>query len=123
MEDAFQKGAIRLAGLRRVDLVDAPGRPGVDRRVDIAECPLVGGKLAVGVHVPLARQQFKLALGEVGIDQRQRDAVKGQVPAGVPGIFPFVRHRDHIEVVEVLPLAVAPILALLPAAAAWQGRR
>ena len=43
-----------------VDLVDAPGGPGVHRRVHVAEVPLVGRELAVRVHVPLAQQQQQL---------------------------------------------------------------
>ena len=35
--------------------------PGVDRRVHVAEVPLVGGQLAVGVQVPLAQHQLQLA--------------------------------------------------------------
>ena len=111
MENALQKRAIRFAALRRVDLVDAPGCPGVNGRVGVAERPFISRKLPVGVHVPFARQQFKLALGEVGIEQHQRDAVTAQIPTGIPGIFPLVRHRNHVEVVQVLPLGVAPIFA------------
>ena len=63
------------------------------------------------MHIPFARQQFKLALGEIGIEQHQRQAVKAQIPTGIPGIFPLVRHRNHVEVVQVFPLGVAPIFA------------
>ena len=104
------RGTRGRPGRRRllaVDLEHPPRGPGVDRRVDVAEGPLVGRELPVGVHVPLARQQHELLLGELGIDQRQRDAVERQVPGRVPGILPLVRHRDDVGVVEVRPLAIA----------------
>ena len=113
VEDALQERQVAaVAALLAVDLEDAPGRPGVDRRVDVAEVPLVGRQLAVGVHVPLARQQHELALGELRVDQGERDAVEGQVPGGVPGILPLVRHREDVGVVEVRPVAVAAVPAL-----------
>ena len=66
--------AVRLAVHAPVDLVDAQGRPGVDRRVDVRERPLVRGQLAVGMLVPLAGQQQQLVLGEVRVDERHRAA-------------------------------------------------
>ena len=110
-----------VAALLAVDLEDAPGRPGVHRRVDVAERPLVGRQLAVRVHVPLARQQHELLLGELGVDQRERDAVEREVPGGVPGILPLVRHRDDVGVVEVPPVAVAAVLALRSGGGGWAG--
>src|SRR6266487_6500072 len=67
LEDARQKVAVSLS-LRAADLVDAPGRPGVHGRVDVAEGPLVGRNLAVGMRVPLAQQEQELLLGKLGID-------------------------------------------------------
>ena len=46
----------------------APRRPSVDRRVDVAESPLISRNLTVGVHVPFAGEQIELLLGEIGID-------------------------------------------------------
>ena len=85
-----------------LDLVDAPRRPRVDRRVDVTEGPLVGRKLAVRVHVPFAQQQHQLRLREVRIDERQRHAVEREIPGGIPGVLPLVRHRDDVRVVEVV---------------------
>ena len=94
------------------DLVHPQRRPRLDRRVDVGEVPLVGGQLAVGVHVPLAAEQDELGLGELGVDVGQRDAVEGQVPGGVPRVLPLVGHRDDVAVVEVRPLVVAAREAL-----------
>ena len=104
------------AVLLAIDLKHAPGRPRVHGRIHIAERPLIGGNLAVRVHVPFAREQHELLLGEIRIDQGERDAVKRQIPGGVPGILPFVGHRDDVGIVEIAPLAVA-------AAQARRGRR
>ena len=95
-----------------IDLVDAPRGPGVHRRVDVAERPLVRGKLPVRVHVPFAQQQHQLLLRELGVDEGQRDAVERQIPGRVPGVLPLVRHRDDVGVVEVRPLAIAAVLTV-----------
>ncbi len=62
--------------------------------------------------VPFAHNQIELALGKLWIDQRERNAVKGQVPRCVPGKFPFIGHRHHPLVVEMPPLGVATVQAL-----------
>ncbi len=33
--------------------------------------------------------------------------MEGEIPGGVPGILPFVRHRDHVRVHHVSPAVVA----------------
>ena len=108
LEHPREKSAIALAVGADGDLVDAPGGPGVHRRVHVAEGVLVGRELAVRVHVPLARQQDELLLGEARIDAREGDHVERQIPGGVPGVLPLVGHRDDVAVVEVPPLGVAP---------------
>ena len=109
LEDPLEEPSVGDASDPLLDLVDAPGRPGVDRWVDVAEGPLVGGDLAVRVHVPLAEEEDQLLLREVRVDQRQRDRVKREVPGRVPRILPLVRHRDDVVVVEVGPLVIPPL--------------
>ena len=46
-----------------------------------------------------------------GIDPRKRDHVERQIPRREPRVLPLVRHRDHVAVVEVPPVAVAAPLA------------
>ena len=77
------------------------------RRVDVAEVPLVGGKLAAGVKVVLPEHQVQLLLAEVLVHQGEREDVKGQVPRRIPGVFPLVRHRDDVRIVHVVPVVVA----------------
>src|SRR5438445_106007 len=91
--------------------------PGMNRRVDIAESPFVGGQLAVGVHVPLAQKKDELILGEIGIDERQGNTVKREVPRCVPRIFPFIRHGQNVFVVKMRPFLVAAV----PALWGWRG--
>ena len=55
LEDSRKKQAVPLAACPG-HLVDPPRRPGVHGRIDVAERELVGGDLAVGVHVPLAEE-------------------------------------------------------------------
>ena len=83
---------IRFAALLAVHLEHPPRRPRVHRRIHVAERPFVGGQLAVRVHVPFARQQDELTLGELGVNHRQRNAMERQIPRGIPRILPFVRH-------------------------------
>ena len=117
VEHPFQEGSVPGSGRCSVDLVHPAGRPGVDRRVDVAELPFVGGELPVGMHVPLAGHQLELALGEAGVDAGEGDAMEGEVPGGEPRVLPSVRHREHVEVVQVLPLMVAAPAAVRAAGA------
>ena len=112
MEHALEEGPVRRPAQALVDLVHAPGGPGVHRGVDVAEGPLVGRELAVRVHVPLAKEQDELVLGEVRVDEGEGQAVEGEIPGRVPRVFPLVRHRDDVAVVQVRPLAVAAAPAL-----------
>jgi hypothetical protein len=68
------------------------------------------------MHVPLPSDQHELLLREFGIDERKRDGVKGQIPRREPGVFPLIRHRDHISIVHVSPVVI-------PAVLAFSGRR
>ena len=45
------------------------------------------------------------------IDMREHHAMEGEIPGGIPGIFPFVRHRDDVVIVEMAPVRVAAGLA------------
>ncbi len=62
---------------------------------------------------PLAEQHDELVLRERGIEVRPRDRVEAEVPGGEPRVLPRVRHREHVERVEVPPVAVAAVLARL----------
>ena len=103
LERALQPGDVARAALLDLGLVDEQRRPGVHRRVDVAEVPLVGGQLPAGVEVQLAEHQLELVLGEVDVDHRQRDGVEGEVPRRVPRVLPRVGHRDHVVVDHVEP--------------------
>ena len=112
MKGALQKTAVPPPGVSFFDLVNPPHCPRVNRRIHIGEVPFVSGKLPVGMHVPFAQQQKKLFLGKVRIDQRQRDAMKREIPGRVPRVFPLVRHGNHVGIVQVSPAAVASALPL-----------
>ena len=101
----FQETAVRPAEVP-FHLVQIERRPGVHRRIHVAEVPLVGGNLPVGVGVETAQHQQQLLLGEIEIHQRQRNRMKRQVPGRVPGILPLVRHGDHVGVEHVEPFGV-----------------
>ena len=98
---------VAFARFSLVQAVGEDGGPGMNRRVDVAEIPLVGRNLAVGVHVALAQHQLQLLLAEIRVHQRQREDVESEVPGRVPGILPLVRHGNHIAVVHVVPVVVA----------------
>ncbi len=108
LEDALEKADIGHVAVRAaVILVDVHGRPGLDRRIDVAEGPFIGGQLAVRMHHPVLTEQQELVLCEFGIDQRQADTMEAEIPGGEPRIFPFVGHRDDVGGIEMAPAAVA----------------
>ena len=111
VERALEEHAVvAVAGLGG-ELVDAPHRPRVHRRVDVAERELVRGQLPVRVHVPLAAQQQELLLRELGIEARHRDAVEREVPRREPRVLPAVGHRDHVARPQLRPsLRLRPCL-------------
>src|SRR5439155_25116439 len=69
VEDALEECAIARTPALLLDLIDAPGRPGVHWWVHIGQGPLVRGQLSIGVHVPLTQEQGELLLGEIGVYQ------------------------------------------------------
>src|SRR5207248_3296355 len=68
VENAFQESAIAFAIPLLVDLINAPCGPGMHRRIYISKCPLIRGKLTIGMHVPFAQQKHELLLCEIGIN-------------------------------------------------------
>ena len=129
-EDAREELQIRVAAERLLRPMQEDRGPGVHRRVDVAEVPLVGGHLSGRMQVEGLQHQFELALREIDVDRRERDRVKRQVPGREPRIFPFVRHRDDGVIDHVRPFAVPrrqasrlqPDRARVPGAT-WPGRR
>ena len=113
VERALQELAV-LAPEAALPVEQEQRRPGVDGRVDVAEVPLVGRHLAVGVGVEAAQHEQQLLLGEVEVDERERRRVEGQVPGRVPRVLPLVGHRDDVAVEHVEPLGVAHALAARP---------
>ena len=88
--EAASRGTARsaLPGARLLDVVHAPARPGMHRRIEVGELPLVRRDLAVGVLELLEQQQPELLLRELRIDERERDAVKREIPRGEPRDIP-----------------------------------
>src|SRR5207249_8677739 len=56
VEDPLQEAAIGLSGRAFLDFIHTPCRPGMNGRVHISERPLVGGKLTIGMHIPLTQE-------------------------------------------------------------------
>ena len=107
---------------RRIHAEHPPRRPGMHRRVDVAEGPLIRRQRPVRMHEPFMRQQQQLLLGKFRIDQRERHGLERQIPGCIPRILPGIRHRNDIAVVQVLPVAVADRSAVRAAASAATGR-
>ena len=112
LEDSLEEIEILAAVHLALDLECAEDCPGVNRRVDVAKVPFIGGDLSVGVHAPFAGEEIELLLCESRIDHCERDAVKGCVPGGEEGVLPGVRHGENIIQMHVLPLSVANGLPL-----------
>ena len=95
-----------------VDVPDVQRRPGMHRRVRVAERPLVGRQCAVGVLEPLPAHRQQLVLGERRVDVGQRHGVEGEVPGSEPGVLPRVGHREDVLGVDVEPGGVATVATL-----------
>ena len=119
VEDPGQEVEVAAA----VDGPDLQRRPGVHRRVDVAEIPLIRRQRPVRVLEPFPAHHDQLVLGERRVQVGQGHGVEGQVPGGEPGILPLIRHGDDVEPVEVAPPGVPPALARLPGGPAGPGRR
>ncbi len=82
----------------------------MDRGVHVTEVPLVRRDLTGGVQVRAGEHQGDLLPGELRVDHRQRHGMEREVPRGVPGVLPLVRHRDDVVVDHVRPLRVADVV-------------
>ena len=103
VKDALQEIVVAAPALHALGAERLQRGKGVDRRVHVAEIPLVGRDLAVRIEIAFVEHQLDLILGEIDVDQGERAAVEGEVPGGEPGIFPGVGHRDHVGRLHVLP--------------------
>ena len=99
LEDALEPVEVALAATALLQPIREDRRPRVDRRVHVAEVPLVGGDLAARVEVLVAQHQLELVLAEVLVDHRQREHVEREVPGREPRVLPLVGHRDDVGVV------------------------
>src|SRR5271157_5822494 len=88
LKHALKKSAVTFPAGLLFNFVDAPRGPCVNRRIHITKRPFVRGQLSVRMHVPFTEEENELFFGEIRIDQRQRDAVKSEIPRGIPRIFP-----------------------------------
>src|ERR1700730_16228723 len=111
MKNFFEESAIGHAANAPLDFVNTPGGPGVNRWIYIAKGPLVGRQLAVGVHIPFAEEEDELILGEVRIDDGEGHAVEGQIPGGIPRVFPFVGHGNDVVVIQLGPIFIPAVPA------------
>src|SRR6516225_318530 len=69
-EHSLQEVEIGSAAQRLLHAEEEDRRPGLNRRVDVAEIPLISGDLTGRIQVHLAQKQVELLLGKVDIDGR-----------------------------------------------------
>src|SRR5438132_8802220 len=65
------------------------------------------------MHIPLPSDHHQLLLGELRVDHREGERMEGEIPSRKPGVLPFVRHGEYLIRIEMLPIMVATVLALL----------
>src|SRR5579872_1445294 len=106
VKNSLEKVAVCNSTHASLDLVNAKRRPCMHRWVRMAEWPVRRRQLPVRVHVPLAQQQNQLLLGEIRIDQRNRNAMKRQIPRRVPRI----RSEEHTSELQSRPHLVCRLL-------------
>src|SRR5208337_5077518 len=108
VQDALEKIEVAVVTPAcAVHFENSPGSPCVDWRIDIVKRPFAPRELAVGMHIPFPREQEDLLLGEIGIDQCERNAVERHIPRRVPRVFPLVWHGNNICIDKVGPLPIA----------------
>src|SRR5262249_32563577 len=101
--DSFEELDISSAMQRLLGAMQKDRGPGVDRWISITKIPFIGWNLAGRMLIELLQHQVELVLGKIEVNSRECDRVEGQIPRGVPGIFPLVRHRYYVLVDHVTP--------------------
>src|SRR5262249_36718276 len=77
LETLFQKLDVGPAPLI-LNLIQEQRSPGMDGRINVAKVPLVCRNLSIGMEVEIAQHKELLLFGEIEINQRQGEGVKGQ---------------------------------------------
>ena len=98
VEDTLQEFGVGHPADGVLQVIDAPGGPGVDGRVDVGEVPFIRRDLAVGVLIPLTQEERQLVLGEVRVDHRHRHHMKAVSHAAYHGYS----HLSGIERISTL---------------------
>src|SRR5271167_656043 len=75
----FQELDVALASESLLRPVQKDGGPGMYRRIDVAEVPLVGGDLTGWMQKELLQHQVELFFREVGVDGGESDGVERQI--------------------------------------------
>src|SRR5690242_13513 len=96
-----------------IAVVHAPNCPGVHRRIQIRELPLISRNLSIGVLELLEEHYPEILLRKFRIYQCQRRALEGQIPCCEPWILPLVGHRQNAHGIQVSPMMIADSLARL----------
>src|SRR5215470_13132470 len=105
MERPLQKPDVLTAEVA-LYLVEENRGPGVYGRIDVAEVPLVRRNLPVRVSVEAPQHQQELVLGEIEVDERQRERMEREIPGRIPRVLPLVGHGDDVAVEHVEPFGV-----------------
>jgi hypothetical protein len=93
------------------DAIDLQCGPGLNRGIDIAEIPFIGGQLTVRFHIPFPHNQQELVFGKAGINQGHGNALKSHIPCRVPGVFPFIGHGNDVLIFKMLPIVISSLFS------------
>src|SRR5580704_16549530 len=80
VEDGLEESDIAVAAHLSLKGVNEIGGPRMHRRIYVAEVPLIRGNLSTWMQVDCFGHQLQLLLGEIEIDQGERQRVEGEVP-------------------------------------------
>src|SRR4029434_4292624 len=75
VEGEAQEIAVGGAAAILLEAMERQGGPGVHGRIDVAEIPLVRRQPAARMHVDVPHHEEELLLGEVEVDERERQGV------------------------------------------------
>src|SRR5262249_20246197 len=84
VEDTLEEHGIPLACPALLSLVYLPCRPGMDRRIGIAEGPFIGGELPRPVHITIFEEEKKMLLCKNAFRHSPLNPMESPVPRPPP---------------------------------------
>src|SRR6266496_4023072 len=89
---ALKKSNILLACSPFFYVIHLQCSPCMYRRIYITKVPFISRQLTIRFHIPFPHNQNKLMFCKRRVNHSHGDCMKGEIPCGIPRVFPFVGH-------------------------------